>query len=225
MGTHILGYQNWISPLRHAILGIALMGLAACGPQKFDAQVSRFNQMPVPQGQSFTIKGVEPGAENRLQFQYYAKMVADNMIQQGYSQATTPANAQMTVQLGFKMDGGREKVTSTPSMGPSYAYPSRFGYRGGFAYGFNDPFIYGAGYNDVESYTVYSSELDMQILNNSTNRPLFQGRAVSQSRSNDYKYIVPNLIEVLFTNFPGNNGETIQISVKPQEDDGPPSAQ
>lgn len=124
MGTHILGYQNWISPLRHAILGIALMGLAACGPQKFDAQVSRFNQMPVPQGQSFTIKGVEPGAENRLQFQYYAKMVADNMIQQGYSQATTPANAQMTVQLGFKMDGGREKVTSTPSMGRPMPIPA-----------------------------------------------------------------------------------------------------
>ena len=44
---------------------------------------------------------------------------------------------------------------------------------------------------------------------------LFEGRAEAQSRDNDLTQIVPNLIEAMFTNFPGNSGEKVQITVAP----------
>ena len=36
------------------------------------------------------------------------------------------------------------------------------------------------------------------------------------SRSDDLTYLVPNLVEAIFTGFPGNSGETVRISVAPE---------
>ena len=37
------------------------------------------------------------------------------------------------------------------------------------------------------------------------------------SRSKRLQYLVPNLVEAMFTNFPGNSGETVRISIKPED--------
>ncbi len=46
---------------------------------------------------------------------------------------------------------------------------------------------------------------------------LFEGKAQALSRSNRLQALVPNLVEAMFTDFPGNSGETVRISVR---DDG-----
>jgi hypothetical protein len=46
---------------------------------------------------------------------------------------------------------------------------------------------------------------------------LFEGRAEAASRSNRLGYHVPNLVEALFTDFPGNSGETVRISIAPED--------
>ena len=45
---------------------------------------------------------------------------------------------------------------------------------------------------------------------------LFEGKAEAVSTSNRLQYLVPNLVEAMFTGFPGNSGETVRISVAPE---------
>ena len=46
---------------------------------------------------------------------------------------------------------------------------------------------------------------------------LFEGHAEAQSRDNNLQTIVPNLVEAMFTGFPGNSGERVRITVAPPE--------
>ncbi len=92
----------------------------------------------------------------------------------------------------------------------------RFGYygRSRFAFGFNDPFLFD---NDVSSFTVYTSELDLRIDRADNGKSVFEGTAKAQSRNDDLPYLVPRLVEAMFTGFPGNSGETVKITIAPEK--------
>ncbi|MGK2908983.1 MAG: DUF4136 domain-containing protein, partial [Sphingobium sp.] len=85
-----------------------------------------------------------------------------------------------------------------------------------FGYGFYDPFLFGPGYTDVTSYTVYTSRLELKIDQAGSGKRVFEGTASAQSLSNKLTYIVPNLVEAMFTDFPGRNGENVKITVAPE---------
>jgi len=91
-----------------------------------------------------------------------------------------------------------------------------------FYYGWNDPFSFGGyGYGGYgrygrgiyDRYTVYKSYLDMSIVQRSSNAPLFEGHARARSQTDELGALVPNLIEAMFTGFPGRNGETVKITI------------
>ena len=44
-----------------------------------------------------------------------------------------------------------------------------------------------------------------------------KGSAEAMSRSNDLTKLVPNLIEAMFTGFPGNSGEKVRITLAPEQ--------
>lgn len=104
-------------------------------------------------------------------------------------------------------------------------YYSRYGYYGGhrspYYYGWDDPFWYsspyagyGAGYREpIRSYTVYKSYLELDIVRRGDNAPLFEGKAKARSQTDETGVLVPNLIEAMFTSFPGRSGETVRITV------------
>lgn len=104
-------------------------------------------------------------------------------------------------------------------------YYSRYGYygpRSPFYYGWDNPFWYGPGYGPygyggnrygVDRYTIYKSELHLDIVRRVDNAPLFEGRAKARSQTDETGILVPNLIEAMFTGFPGRNGETVRITV------------
>ncbi|MET0137634.1 MAG: DUF4136 domain-containing protein, partial [Sphingobium sp.] len=96
---------------------------------------------------------------------------------------------------------------------PGYGF--RGGWRGRWGYGFNDPFLFG-GYPQVDSYTVYGSRLKLRIDRAGSGKALFEGTASAQSLSNRLTYVVPNLIDAMFTNFPGNSGEDVKVTVAPE---------
>jgi len=102
-------------------------------------------------------------------------------------------------------------------------YYSRYGYgygargRSPFYMGWEDPYWYspyGYGYEDMRSYTAYTSHLDMKI-KRADGQPVFEGTAKARSRTDDLQTLVPNLVEAMFTNFPGRSGETVRITVPP----------
>jgi len=53
----------------------------------------------------------------------------------------------------------------------------------------------------------------MDIRDRATNQSLFEGRAQARSTTDELGTLVPNLIEAMFTGFPGRSGETVRISV------------
>ncbi|MGD9665708.1 MAG: DUF4136 domain-containing protein, partial [Novosphingobium sp.] len=189
----------------------------------FKADVSRFqSQLPAPQGQSFAVVADDPALEGGLEFAQYAQLVDDQMEKLGYTPAST-ADATLIVRFDYGVDGGRERVRSTgyardPFFSPWYGYNGYwrgyYGYSRPWGYGFYDPWFGGP---EVTSYTVYTSGIDLKIDRKADGARLFEGKAEAVSTSNRLQYLVPNLVEAMFTDFPGNSGETVRISIAPEK--------
>ena len=205
---------------------VSLLALSACATG-LPTEVSRFQAMPAPQGQSFVVvPGL--GQKDGLEFSQYAGLVRQHLTSLGYSEAPSREAASFVVELDYGVDRGRERVIAHPSpfrrhWGYGYRpYYSRFGYFGRyrrpFYYGWHDPFLFDDWGPNVHSYRVYNSHLEMDIRRASDGQPLFEGRAEAQSRDNDLPDLVPNLIEAMFTDFPGRSGETVRITVPSRRD-------
>ncbi len=207
---------------------VSLLALSACATG-FPAQVSRFQAMPAPQGQSFVIQSADPKDQGGLEFSQYANLVRRHLIAQGYSEAPSARAASFVVTLDYGVDNGRTEVRTYPGTGFGYSrlgwggyhpYYSRFGYFGRryhpFYYGWYDPFFDSPfDYPEVRSYTVYTSFLDMDIKRTTDGQSLFEGTARARSQTDELQVLVPNLVEAMFTNFPGRSGETVKITVPP----------
>ncbi|WP_264392792.1 DUF4136 domain-containing protein [Porphyrobacter sp. ULC335] len=209
-----------IKTLTRLALPVALaLGLSACATP-FKADVSRFAvPLPAPQGQTFAVVAEDPKLAGGLEFATYANAVAAELSELGYARAASPETADMLVRFDYRVDGGRERVR-TDFNGGAFAGPGwgRWGgWGGGFGawgFGFNDPFFGGP---DVRSYTVYTSGVDVKIDRRADGQRLFEGKAEAVSRSNRLPRLVPNLVDAIFTDFPGNSGETLRITIRDDE--------
>jgi len=206
----------------------ALLALGGCATG-LPTQVSRYQAMPAPAGQSFVIQAADPEDRGGLEFSRYADLVRRHLVEQGYSEAGSPQAASLIVSLAYGVDDGRQQLVTRPGFGYSRFGYGGFGYRpywsrfGGygrlrspFYYGWDDPFWY-RGYGDeLDVYTVYTSYLDMDIKRAADGQAVFEGTARARSRTDDLGVLVPNLVEAMFTGFPGNSGETVKITVAPE---------
>ena len=233
--------------VKAAAASLMLAGLAACATpfnanvSRFSAQ------LPAPQGQTFAIVSDDQALSGGLEFSQYANMVGMKMQALGYAPAASPANADLIVRFGYSVDKGRDQVRSTGYADPYWSswygprggsyfgsgygrgyggfgggygggyygrgYSSYYRPGGSWGYGWQDPF-FDQGY---ESYTVFVSGINMKIDRRADGQRLFEGRAEAASTSNRLPYLVPNLVEAMFTDFPGHNGETVRISVAPEK--------
>lgn len=206
--------------LKAAAVPLMIVALAACATP-FKADVSRFeSQLPAPQGQTFAVVADDPGMAGGLEFSRYADLVAQKLEGLGYTRAA-PSKATLIARFDYGVDNGREKITSDgfyrdPFYSPWYGYGRGFGY-GGFGrpwgYGWYDPWFDGGG---VRSYTIYTSGVDLKIDRAADGARLFEGKAQAVSTSNRLQYVVPNLVDAMFTDFPGNSGETVRITIAPE---------
>lgn len=149
-----------LSKLAAAIaLGVSAIGLSACATS-LSTQVSRYQAMPAPAGQSFTVIPMDASVQGSLEFQRNADYVAAAMRAQGYDQAPSIQAATMIVKVGYGVDQGRQVIEQDPF------YRSRYGGFGGYggfgrgglmgAYGdYYDPFyasFYGRPYYSPFGY-------------------------------------------------------------------------
>jgi hypothetical protein len=207
---------------------LAVAGLTGC-TTGFKADVARFQQLPPAQGQSFAVAPDDVRLAGSLEFAHYATLVAQRLTEKGYVRAADPASAQLVVRLSYDIDRGQEQTRSVGwARDPFYDpfYYGRFwgaprhwggwgGWRSRYAFGYSDPFLWG-DYPDVERYTVFTSELKLRIDRAGSPERLFEGTARARSLSNKMTYLVPNLIDAMFTGFPGNSGEEIRVTVAPE---------
>jgi hypothetical protein len=236
--------MKMINKLGGALLfGAGAIALAGCATS-LPTQVTRFQAMPAPSGQTFYVVPAS-GAPAGLEFGQYASLVSQQLAARGYRPAGAPQLADMLVRMSFDVDQdvdyrvdpiARSRMYDPfyrrgfydPFWGVTYGRPyySRYGYysryRDPFYYGWGDPFYSGYagridGYNQwgepVRAYKVYESELDLNIVRRADNAPLFEGKAQARSATAEMGVIVPNLIEAMFTGFPGRSGETVKITI------------
>ena len=203
-----------------AMLGVAALGLSACA-SSITSTVSRYQAMPAAQGQTFfVVPGGGMATNGGLEFQRYAGIVAQQLQARGYAPASNAQSATMLVQLGYGIDQGQVRYVEDPfyrsrfgyGYGSPFFYP-RFGYRSRFSYGWDDPFWYGGYGGGVDSYVEYHSQIDLHIRARGSNAPLFDGRAQARSQTDRLDIVIPSLVEAMFTNFPGQNGETVKITI------------
>lgn len=214
---------------------LLMLALAACATT-FSSDVTRFqSQLPPPQGQTFAVVADDPSLAGGIEFGQYASLVSAQLQKYGYQPAASPGDATLLVKFDYGVDKGHDRVTRSvfaadPFWSPWYSYRpiywggrrhGHFGYVGGrpWGWGFYDPWFddFGGGY---DSYTVYTAGIGLKIDRQADGKRLFEGKAEAMSLSNRLQYLVPNLIEAMFTNFPGNSGVTEHISVAPEK--GPP---
>jgi len=217
------------------IAGAVLLGagaLAASGcATGLNTKVTRYQAMPAAAGQTFYV--VPASGQPGLEFGRYATIVAQQLEARGYRPAGAPQSADMLVRIDYGVDEGETRYQTDPMYGPygspfyrgyydpfwgiytGRPYYSRYGYRGSpFYYGWDDPFLYSGGMGrGLREYTVYESDLEMDIVRRADNAPLFEGHAKARSQTDELGVLVPNLIEAMFTGFPGRSGETVKITI------------
>lgn len=227
----MLSADKWGRALKLAATPILLASLAACAATPFRSDVTRFeSQLPAPQGETFVVVSDDPALAGGLEFSQYADFVSDQMQRLGYTPAASADDATLVVRFGYGLDDGRTVVRRTGFRDPYWDPWHRAGpryravrLRSGriayvptrrWGYGWRDPFW---GRDDVVSTTVYTSDIELKIDDGETGERLFEGRAEAASQSKRLQYLVPNLVEAMFTDFPGNSGETVRISVRPED--------
>lgn len=216
---------------RKAILPLAALALlAGCAPT-FEARVARFSQLPPPSGQSFAIESRDPMKAGGLEFATYANLVRQKLLANGYIEAASPAQSSLTVLLDYDVGPPREKIQSRPGLGYG-GWGGGFGQFGGWGWnpywgggfgGWGGGFGgWGGGFGgwgapEVYSVTQYNSQLAMKIVRTADKASVFEGRAETISTSNNLTRLVPNLVTAIFTNFPGNSGETVEVRFDPAQ--------
>jgi hypothetical protein len=227
-------------PLLRLLAPLAALALVAgCAPT-FEARVARFSALPAPSQQTFAIESRD-AQNNGLEFATYANLVRQRLIGVGYAEAANPADATLTVLLDYTVGPPREKIQTRLGYGGlgygGFGYGGFGGGYGGFGYGgfgggrfgyggfgwnpyWGGGFGYGGfgggfGFPEVYSVTQYNSSLALKIVRRSDKASVFEGRAETISDSNNLTRLVPNLVTAIFTNFPGNSGETVRVSFDP----------
>lgn len=215
--------MSFAKKLLNVTAPLALLAAGGCATG-LSTQVSRFQAMPAPAGQTFFIQPTDEANRGGLEFARYADIVRQSLVAEGYTPASDATGASLLVSLDYGVDNGQTEVRSIPGgfgygFGGFRPYYSRFGYYGRraspFYYGWNDPFLFGGlggGFDDVRSYTVYTSYVDVDIRDRG-GQAVFEGSAKARSRTDELPVLVPNLVEAVFTGFPGRSGETVRIMV------------
>lgn len=218
------------------LAAIAVLGLVAACAVPFQSRVVRFNQL-VPQtaGGTFTVAPRDLDRQGSIEFQMYAQEVSRRLEAEGFRSAAAAESANFVVTLDYGTNQGRDRIETRGGFGPSFGYGyggfgyggfGRYGYRRGYygvGYGgFYDPFWGGFGgfggfggwdYPEVYSFTEYTSFVDVDIRRANSGEAIFEGRAETDSRSKDLPRLVPNLVQAMFTGFPGRSGETVRVAI------------
>lgn len=213
--------------LQRLLAMLALTALAACA-ETLDTKVTRFSSaLPPPAGQTFVVLPEDPALNGGIEFGQYAHLAADHLTKLGYVEVPGTDRAALVVRLAYGVDKGHQVIRRNwaydPFWGPWRGYHG-WGYGPGYwhrgwgpsgpwGWGWYDPW-FDDGFDD---YTVYTSEISLKIDDHATGKRLFEGKAQAASTSNRLPWLVPNLIEAMFTKFPGNSGETLRITVAPEK--------
>ncbi len=218
------------------IITLLAIGFLASCTQSIRSNVTRFHQLPRPNGEKIVIVPMNKAYNGSLEFANYATLVGNALGSHGYVPADGD-EADLIVELDYGVVEGQKTVRVSPGVGAfgyyggyyshyfnpyfpyrnPYFYGSRFyGYPYGYG-GFYDPFgYYPLGYGpSVRTYANYNRYLKMVIRPNKDGAlNLYEGEVKSTGRNSNLHEVMPYMVQALFTNFPGESGASERVSVE-----------
>ena len=202
----------------------AAVALAGCatGPRLVQTEVTAFNEfatLPTDRTYAFA-RTLE--FRNSLEVQAYEDMVRDELALQGFKQ-TPETQAALSVTLRPSTIGTRVRIRDAwpdPYWGGYGGYGfGGFGGFGGYGRGFGGygPYgPYGSPFYDRGGYSVevFQRRLELDIDSKTVaGKRYYQGRAETGSEAESMQAVVPSLVRALFTDFPGNSGQTRRVDI------------
>jgi len=199
-----------IAKLSAVALGTALLAGCMSGPSP--VEVTRYHKpaMLAQLGQATFFIESAPGDDTRsLELAAYKAAVAQELTALGYRE-TDRASATQIVRVGVDRfnatpEGRRRNPVSVGVGGSTGTYGSGVG----VGLGIN----LGGGARDM-----VGTEMDVSIRDKATEQTLWEGRAnFTVDAKSDFADPAANataIVDAMFTQFPGNNGETVEVRVK-----------
>ena len=191
---------------RAVLLGSAL-ALAGCAAQAPETRVTRFHLgQPIARGE-IVVEPRDPTTAKDLEYQTYARAVAEELGRQGFNLAPGVAKSELVAVV--------EASRGTRAM---YQERSPFSVGiGGGSFGGNVGVGGGVSFPIGKGKTreIIGTELAVQIKRRSDGTVIWEGRAMSEARSGT-PYAEPaaaaaKLATALFQGFPGESGRTITV--------------
>jgi Domain of unknown function (DUF4136) len=159
------------------------------------------------------------GQSGDLEFSTYSSLVADHLSRLGYTKVNDLAHAQILVALGYSING-RTFQSEAPVFGRTgggSAIVSGNVNGQGFSGLVSSPETYGA----VGTTTVTGREFTRDVViimfdarksTQTHTEEIFRAEGVSIGSSSSLPVVMPNIIDAIFNDFPGKNGEAISVT-------------
>ena len=203
-------------------LAIALLGGCATGPRIVRTEVTSFDQWATLPADRRYVFARTLEYQDSLEMKSYEDIVRDELVVQGLTVANDASQASLVVTLRPSTSSTRIRTRDPWPYGYG-GYYGHWGYGGLGGYGpfyggpfYGGPFYGGAYFNDfgTSDVDVYRHRIELDIDSKSVvGKRYYEGRVESSDDSSANAPVMPALIRALFSDFPGNNGQTRRVDV------------
>jgi hypothetical protein len=193
----------------------------------YESNVSKFHDLASNDlTGTFAIIPADEAQKNSLEFTHYKEILARELTQRGLREVSPNQSPDFIVNMTYSIDSGRSKVGSAPIIGQtSGGYTTYSGSAGstpvsGSSY---TPPTFGVVGAAPYSFDVYTRRLEVNIFDGKTFQSgklnkRYEGKVISEGRSNQLAQIMPYMFQAMFKEFPGKSGEVTKVNISVQEE-------
>ena len=203
-------------------------GCAVEIPNRIGSNVSVFHNITEQQkGKSVVVLPFQKELESSLEFQNYKKTIEDNLKKYGFNIVQEKDISDFIAFVSYGIGGGKAELVSSPVFGSTGGGTTNFS---GSAYDFGGggtTYYSGTAYSmptfgvvgsRTDSITTYTRQLAMDLVETSTLeskkvKKIYEGRVKSTGSCSMISYVMPEMLQSLFRDFPRKNGSSEMIVI------------
>ena len=199
--------------------------LAAC-TNTITAEVIRSHNLPTPAGETIQVVTSDEARGESLESHLYAEMVGEQLGRLGYRPPVEGEASKLIARLEYGSDEGRAAYSGyspdnyfDDNTHDGYSQDERSHHIYGKLYSGgadeSDYSHYGYGYGNSRGvyYKAYNRRLTLDIVDRESGEVLFEGVVDNLGRERSPDEVMPYLIEAMFTDFPGEPGQTTKVTI------------
>lgn len=202
-----------------------LIFLSGCAGTVQTKKTAFYKSDFVPSGSVF-VASPDQKVNDSLEFEKYKGIIEGYFSASGFSISENMDDSDFVAFITYGIDSGKEKVGSAPIFGQTgggTTYSSGTVYGSGGGYGsysgssYSMP-TYGVVGSSTYSRTIYTRAVSLDIvktqsLKENIPKKVFELRAKSSGECGIINGVLPEILEAMFKDFPGKNGETTIVDV------------